>query len=256
MQERMPPRISDRSHVPDGRVMRSRSALLLPLFLISGACDLVYEVAWGRALGVVFGVSVFAITAVLASFMFGLALGGVAVTRFARALSRPAPLVAPGPDLDPAPRPTTPTPVAEAMRLFSRLHLGIGLSAAATLLFLPVVRALYLVASRFVDADSWGIRPVVLLLAVLLLIVPTALMGATFPVASRILEPAAMRLGRDIGALYAVGTFGSILGCVVAVLLLPIVGLRGTILTAALADLGIGFLALRSAASVREASEP
>jgi spermidine synthase len=196
---------------------------LLPLFLLSGACDLIYEVAWGRALGLIFGVTVFAVSAVLASFMLGLAIGGVAVTRLARSAAPPA-------------------------LLFARLHLGIALSAAATLPLLPVVRSLYVNASQLVEPGSWALRPAVCVLSVILLLVPTALMGATFPVAAKILAPPTARVGRDIGSLYAAGTVGSIFGCVVAVsVLLPLAGLRGTIAVAALADLAIGLLAPRIA---------
>src|ERR1700721_1612118 len=42
---------------------------LFSLLLFSSASDLVCEIAWGRALGLVFGVTVFAVSAVLAAFM-------------------------------------------------------------------------------------------------------------------------------------------------------------------------------------------
>ena len=45
------------------------------LFFCSGACALVYQVLWLRTLGWVFGVTVYAASAVWASFMAGLALG-------------------------------------------------------------------------------------------------------------------------------------------------------------------------------------
>jgi hypothetical protein len=45
------------------------------LFFFSGACALVYQVLWLRTLGWVFGVTVYAASAVWAMFMAGLALG-------------------------------------------------------------------------------------------------------------------------------------------------------------------------------------
>ena len=45
------------------------------LFFFSGACALVYQVLWLRTLGWVFGVTVYAASAVWATFMAGLAVG-------------------------------------------------------------------------------------------------------------------------------------------------------------------------------------
>src|SRR5712692_9976025 len=44
-------------------------------FFLSGAAGLIYQVAWSKALGLVFGHTVYAIATVLAVFMGGLALG-------------------------------------------------------------------------------------------------------------------------------------------------------------------------------------
>ena len=45
------------------------------LFLLSGVTGLIYEVAWTRAFAFVFGNTTYAVGAVLAAFMAGLALG-------------------------------------------------------------------------------------------------------------------------------------------------------------------------------------
>jgi len=197
----------------------SGRSLVLSLFFLSGACDLVCEIAWSRALEPVFGVTVFAVGAVLAAFMLGLATGGLLVTRLARWTSQP-------------------------MSLFSRLHLGISLSTAAPLLLIPAVRALYIAASRSFGPASWAVRPAVIVLSVAFMIVPTALMGATFPVACQVLVPRTETVGRDVGSLYAAGTAGSVLGCILAVsILLPAAGLRDTIVIIALVELTIALVA-------------
>jgi len=56
------------------RIYVVRRAVLL-LFLILGATGLIYEVAWTRSFGVVFGNTVFAVSTVLTAFMLGLAAG-------------------------------------------------------------------------------------------------------------------------------------------------------------------------------------
>src|SRR2546423_15172441 len=58
-------------------------------FLFSGATGLIYEVVWARMLGLVFGGTTIAISAVLAAFMGGLALGSALASRIARRFSRP-----------------------------------------------------------------------------------------------------------------------------------------------------------------------
>ena len=55
---------------------RSRTyPLLLGLFFLSGACGLVYQVVWLRQLTLIFGATAYATSAVLSTFMGGLALG-------------------------------------------------------------------------------------------------------------------------------------------------------------------------------------
>src|SRR5262245_22070048 len=66
--------------------------LALGLFFLGGASALIYEVAWVRLLSLVFGVSVFAVSAVLSAFMGGLALGGWLFGRIANRLTNQATL--------------------------------------------------------------------------------------------------------------------------------------------------------------------
>ena len=63
--------------------------LLAICFLLSGATGLIYEVVWARMLGLVFGATTIAISAVLVAFMGGLALGSALAARLAVRISRP-----------------------------------------------------------------------------------------------------------------------------------------------------------------------
>src|SRR5918999_5960818 len=67
----------------------SLTSALVGLFFVSGACGLVYQVLWVRILSLAFGITVFAVTVVLASFMAGLALGSLFGGRIAERLQRP-----------------------------------------------------------------------------------------------------------------------------------------------------------------------
>ncbi|HEV3082166.1 MAG TPA: hypothetical protein VGY66_20455, partial [Gemmataceae bacterium] len=62
---------------------------LCALFFLSGASALIYELVWQRLLNLVFGVSTLSVSAVLAAFMGGLALGGFLFGRRADRTARP-----------------------------------------------------------------------------------------------------------------------------------------------------------------------
>src|SRR5258705_2895288 len=53
----------------------ARRRIACGLFLVSGGTGLVYEVVWSRLLKDVFGVTAYAVAAVLAAYLAGLALG-------------------------------------------------------------------------------------------------------------------------------------------------------------------------------------
>ena len=69
--------------------MRARFPLVAALFLVSGATGLLYEVAFSKLLGYVFGATAYAVSAVLSAFMGGLALGAHFGGRYASRIRRP-----------------------------------------------------------------------------------------------------------------------------------------------------------------------
>jgi spermidine synthase len=74
---------------------QNRSFLvILVCFFFSGAAGLIYQVAWGKALGLVFGHTVYAIASVLAVFMAGLAAGSAYLGRWNQSHAEPLKLYA------------------------------------------------------------------------------------------------------------------------------------------------------------------
>src|ERR1700722_9429230 len=69
--------------------VRSRFPLVAALFFVSGATGLLYEVAFSKLLGYVFGATAYAVSAVLSAFMAGLALGAHLGGRNAARAARP-----------------------------------------------------------------------------------------------------------------------------------------------------------------------
>ena len=180
------------------------AAAFAGLFVVSGACALTYQVVWSRLLAEIFGVTAFAVSTVLVSFMAGMALG-------ARLLGERA---------DRSPRP---------LRIFAVLEAGIGLYALLLPLLLAGTGALY---DRLFPAlgSAFVAKSVIrFVLSLTLLLVPTILMGGTLPALGRGLLRRDDRIGSAIGFLYFVNTLGAAAGCFLAGFwLLPHLGLRGT----------------------------
>lgn len=187
--------------------------LLLPilsaLFFLSGTSALIYQVLWLRLLGLVFGVTVYAASTVWAVFMAGLAIGSFAGGRLADRVKRP--LVWLG--------------AAEAL---------IGITALLTPSALDLLQQLYAGVHASVRGSEGTLILVRLLMSFAVLIVPSALMGATLPLVVKSSLFGAQGLGVRIGVLYATNTAGAIAGSLAAGLIfIPRYGIHASFLIAA-----------------------
>ena len=194
--------------------------MIYALFLASGATGLVFLVAWMRDLSLVFGASFEAQSIVLAAFMAGLAAGGFSFGRRAHRLARP-------------------------LRVYGLLEIGVAVFALALPLLLEWVDAAYLsVALRASGSDAWlNAARVAMAFAVLLL--PTFCMGGTLPVLVRLRVQRYGEFGERLSVLYAINTFGAVIGTLLAgFVLLPELGVWRSELLAALANLLIGAVAI------------
>lgn len=195
--------------------------IFLVIYFLSGAAALVYEVAWSRLLVLHTGHTVAAVGTVLAAFMGGLAGGAALGGRFAFRLTR-----------------------QQAVRLYGLLECAI----AACALLVPVALAGLqpLLAATYADGDGgvlFGLSRLLSSLAVLL--VPTAAMGATFPLAVRWFAGRAEDAGTETGTLYALNTLGAALGAgLTGFILLPWLGLRGATLVGVALNVAAGAGAL------------
>ena len=199
----------------------ARDTLSLPrwaalCFFVSGAAGLVYEAVWSKQLSYVLGSSLHAVATVVAAFLGGLALG-------ARFLGVPL-----------ARRP-------RRLRAYAMLELGVAVAAA---LLLPALRGLdplvgVLYRTFGPGSIGFGISRLVLMFVVL--VPPAALMGATLPVLVAEFERG--RVGPALALLYALNTFGAVVGSILGgFLLIPTIGLAAT--TAAAVALNVAVAAL------------
>src|SRR5881409_866272 len=168
---------------------------LLCCFLLSGLAALIYETAWTHEFAFVFGTSELAVATVLAAYMGGLGAGAALAGRYGQRLSRP-------------------------VLAYGVLELGIGIAALAVPLGIAASRWLYVTSfgSQEVLPDAGGLTTALFYLACsfLILLVPTAMMGATLPLLVRHSVRTDREIGRRIGALYAVNTAGAVVGTVAA----------------------------------------
>jgi len=71
-------------------------------------------------------------------------------------------------------------------------------------------------------------------LSLVVMLIPTTLMGATFPMVSRAVTEELDTVGLDVGTAYSANTLGSTVGSIAAgFLLIPLVGVKATVLVAA-----------------------
>jgi spermidine synthase len=170
---------------------KPRLALILFLFFISGALALIYQVVWGRMMMQIFGSTALAVGTVLAGFMAGLASGSWLAGRLADRSSN-------------------------GLRLYGWLELGIALAALLAQFLLHRMVTLYPALYALLDASPSVVALVRFLFVFLMVLAPTALMGATLPVLTRSLVGEPGVLGNRLSSLYAVNTFGAVCGALLA----------------------------------------
>lgn len=200
----------------------SRS-LLLFLVTLSGATGLVYQSLWLRSFGLVFGTTTDAIALVLAVFMGGLGLGSFLAGR-RRSVA--------------------------ALRDYAFVEIGIGVAALITL---PLLRAL---PAAYVWAGSAELL-VKAVSATLILLPATVLIGSTVPLLVEFLERAGADFRTSLGRVYLFNTLGATAGAfLVTFVLVPELGVRATLVAAALVNLGIGGVAWRASREMKAAPVP
>lgn len=189
--------------------MRPRFLAVHVACILSGAAALAYEVTWARVLARHLGHTTTAVATVLATFMAGLALGSLAIARWRGRASRP-------------------------LRAYALVEVGIACTAPwAHMLvhpFEPLLGSLYGREVPFAAAR--------VLASAASIIVPSTLIGMTFPLLVDGLGPRDDRVGRRVGTLCAANMLGASLGPLAVVfLLMPSLGLWITPWIAAFANL-------------------
>src|SRR5690242_8002074 len=196
--------------LPSRRDVISMITLLTLVFVVSGASGLIYESIWSRYLSLLVGHSAYAQIIVLVIFLGGMSLGALLVGQRSERLRQPLLWYA-----------AVETLVGIIGLLFNYLYIDIS-----DLAYDSIFPAL---------AGGWALLVVKWLLAGLMILPQSILLGTTFP----LMSAGAIRLfragtGRVLGLLYFANSFGAAIGVLVAgFYLLGRVGLPGTLVAAA-----------------------
>jgi len=194
-------------------------ALLTAAFFASGASALVFETLWFRQAGLAFGNSIWASSLVLSAFMAGLGLGNALAAAFGRRVANP-------------------------VRAYAYAEAAIALTGVGLVYLFPVVGVVLAPLFRPLLDQPWLLNPLRLLVAFVLLLVPSTAMGITLPllitaladrsgIPSRHGPKDEGGFGRVLGWLYGWNTLGAVIGVLAGeTFFLGRFGVRGTALAA------------------------
>jgi spermidine synthase len=195
---------------------------------LSGFTAMLYEVTWIRLLSIIIGGTSYAFTLILSCFILGIALGSFWIAR---------------------------RPEGDALRTFGWLQLGLVVVVCLTI---PLYRRLPFVFFQLTQLlrpdDSWSVYLfLTFIFCGLLLIPPTALMGASFPLGARVVMRSKESVGGEVGRVYLFNTIGTILGSLAGgLVLLPLIGLEGNFTVGLVANLIAAAVCLGAAAEKRK----
>ena len=187
-------------------------------FFLSGLAGLMHEVVWAKLLVQLIGATAYAQSVVLAVFMGGLALGSVLFGRRSDRRGHP-------------------------LRTYVVLEFLIG----AYCLLLPIL--FYLAGLGYVSLathffESSGLKLLLrIALVILLVFLPSVLMGGTLPILARHLIVRVEETHRQVANLYALNSLGAVLGAGLAgFVTLPVFGIYPSLAIASFVNFAAGSL--------------
>lgn len=166
---------------------KNNSKLILIIFFLSGIAGLSYQVVWVKMFANIFGHTIYAVSTVTAVFMAGLALGSYYFGKLADKYKNP-------------------------LRIYAFLETGIAIYALIIFLLFPVLNDIYTWIFHVLNLSFSSFSFSRLIFSILLLIIPTSLIGGTFPVISKYYIQNIRNIKQGTGKLYSVNTLGAVAG--------------------------------------------
>ena len=201
----------------------ARTRILCALFFFSGFPALIYQLTWQRELFRIFGVNSESVTIVVTAFMLGLGLGSLAGGWVSK------------------------------RRWISLLPLLAAIELATAAFGLVSLAVFEQVGALIVN---WSL-PATAAINLLLVIVPTLLMGATLPILVSHLVRRSGEVGGAVGLLYYVNTLGAGAACLACcAVLFPFFGMHGAIWIAVGINVAVAIGAITAHAFHRDEARP
>jgi spermidine synthase len=189
----------------------ARTKILCVLFFFSGFPALIYQLTWQRALFRIFGVNSESVTIVVTAFMLGLGLGSLAGGWVSK------------------------------RRQISLLPLLAAIELATATFGIISLGAFEQIGALIVD---WPL-PAVAAVNLLLVLIPTLLMGATLPILVSYLVRRSGEVGGTVGLLYYVNTMGAGAACLLcSAVLFPFLGMQRAVLVAVGVNVAVALCAI------------
>ncbi len=191
---------------------------------LSGFCALAFEVLWTRALVFFLDISTHAFSTMLTAFLLGIAIGSFLIARFADTRKR-------------------------LLAWLGLIQILIGVFAV---LAIPILGRATPVIQRMAGAslDStlyWKWTGMRFATSLMVMLVPTVLMGMAFPLVTKICTRHIARVGTALGNVYSANTMGGVLGSFAAgFLLIPFIGVHNAIIIVAAINVLIGAVLILS----------
>ncbi|MEK7846962.1 MAG: fused MFS/spermidine synthase, partial [Nitrospinota bacterium] len=204
----------------------SNPRIILLAFGFSGMAALSYEVLWTRVLILILDNTIYAFSIILFTFLIGIAGGSFLFTKIP---FNPPLLKGERGGLN----------REKILTLFAIFQILIGLMGFLSLLIFANYNYLSSGLNTFISwivqsvgmGYWWGKILAAFLMTFLIMIIPTMLMGASFPAVSTIYLKDLKDVGKGIGGIYLVNTVGSIIGSFSAgFILLPLIGIQKSII--------------------------
>src|SRR3989344_7899154 len=186
---------------------------------ILGFTILIFQAVYVKNLILIFGLTAPAIATLLASFFLGFAGGNFIFGKLADKAS-----------------------VRVLPKLFYFIFLGIGMYGLISPLAFKFLNIFIKLINSQVNLDFSGFNIVAVLLSLMVLFLPTILMGGGFVIASKLIISEEESLGRKTSILYFIDTLGGVAGAFIAgFVLLPNLGNIIAIIFASILSLIAGF---------------
>ncbi len=209
------------------RIARTRhsQSWMLAVYFVCGFAALAYEVLWNRILVLHLGSSVYAYSVLLVVYLLGVTLGSAIMSHYVPKIQHP-------------------------LLVFAGIQLLLAFDVILVINQFDLLSRVMALIQILLGVQSHASHVLLLFFGVFqVLILPTLLFGASFPLAIALFVEHSGEIGREAGLLYASNTFGNILGSFcTGFLILPLIGAQHGLLLIASLNLLVGiYLLTRSA---------